>query len=244
MQYFWNTTQTIAPGLGFSRFGWIHLTWLSILGMVWLGVCLAYRGLSKRWQRRVLKGIACAMIAGEIFRMAVLFGTDQFHWKYLPLDLCGVSMVVCLMHAFRPNDDRAEFLYAVTRPLAILILLIPGWNELPARNFFHIYGFVSHGLMGLYAMLVLNNGFQADYRRLGKVAATLLCVAPPIYLMNRFGSVGFFFLLDASEVDVFRGVAEKIGEGWCIVLYMAGLLILWTLMYAPSRRRIALEEQT
>ena len=61
--------------------------------------------------------------------------------------------------------------------------------------------------------------------------------------MNRFGSVGFFFLLDASEVDAFRSVAQKIGEGWCIALYMAGLSILWTLMYAPSRRRVALEDQ-
>ena len=57
MTYFWETVDTIAPGLGWRHFGPFHLAVLAVFLLLGAVLCRGYRGMDadkrRRWRRSI-----------------------------------------------------------------------------------------------------------------------------------------------------------------------------------------------
>ena len=51
MKYFFETTETIADGLGFSLLDSLHISWLIAMVILVVGNCFLYRKLTKKEKR-------------------------------------------------------------------------------------------------------------------------------------------------------------------------------------------------
>lgn len=60
MTYFWETVDTIAPGLGWPHFGPFHLAVLAVFLLLGAVLCRSYRGMDADKRRRSFRhGLRC-----------------------------------------------------------------------------------------------------------------------------------------------------------------------------------------
>ena len=117
MKSYWlETTGSIEKGVGFSQFSPVHIGWLCLFVLFTAGLCLFYRSQDGRGRSITRKAVACAVVADELFKMAVLFIGGHYTKNYLPLHLCSINIFLIAFHAFRPNRVLDNFLYAVCIP--------------------------------------------------------------------------------------------------------------------------------
>lgn len=199
MKYFFETTESIAEGLGFSLFGTLHLMWVGI-GIVCLLVnVLAYRRLKESGRSRWRKIIAWLLIGDELFKMAILIYSDQYGVSYLPFHLCSINIFLIAIHAYKPSKVLDNFLYTVCIPGALAALLFPTWTSLPITSGMHIHSFTVHILLMLYpAVLTLSGDLKPDVKQLPKSLGLLLLMAIPIYGLNLLLDTNFMFLISAD----------------------------------------------
>lgn len=199
MRNFWETVDTIAPGLGFSHFGPFHLAVL--FGFLTLAVllCRIYRRLDARQRRRFRRILALLLIADELFKDFGLLHGGNFSLAYLPLHLCSINIFLIAFHAWRPSRLLDNFLYFFCLPGACAALLFPTWASLPPWNFMVIHSFSVHMLLALYP-LVLTVGGDAhpSAREYPRCLALLAAMAVPVWLFNRAFGTNFMFLMYAD----------------------------------------------
>lgn len=75
MTYFWETVDTIAPGLGWPHFGPFHLAVLAVFLLLGAVLCRSYRGMDADKRRRWRRTVALLLIADELFKdFGLLYG--------------------------------------------------------------------------------------------------------------------------------------------------------------------------
>ena len=87
MEYFLDTTETIAKGVGFSHYGKIHTVWICVFITVTVLNALLYRKLSSSGKEKWRKAVAILLLLDELFKMVMLF----IGGRYTPLVTSSTS---------------------------------------------------------------------------------------------------------------------------------------------------------
>lgn len=232
MKYFFETTETVAEGLGFSLFSSLHLLWLGAAIVCLVGNLLGYRRLEETGRSRWRKIIAWLLIADELFKMAILIYSGRYGFTYLPFHLCSINIFVIAIHAYKPSKILDNFLYTVCIPGALAALLFPSWTKLPVTSGMHIHSFTVHILLMMYpTILTLGGDLKPDVRQMPKSLGLLLLMAIPIYGINLLLDTNFMFLMSADPGNPLYFFETLWGNhllGFPVII--AGVLLV---MYGP-----------
>lgn len=232
MKYFFETTETIVEGVGFSLFGNLHLLWLGAMIVCLLTNLFGYRRLNDFGRSRWRKIIAWLLIADELFKMVILICSGHYGFSYLPFHLCSINIFLIAIHAYKPSQILDNFLYMVCIPGALAALLFPSWTSLPVTSGMHIHSFTVHILLLLYpTVLTLGGDLKPDIKQLPKSMGLLLLMAIPIYGLNLLLDTNFMFLMSAdpgNPLYVFETLWGNHLLGFPVII--AGVLLA---MYGP-----------
>lgn len=232
MQYFWDTGETIAPGLGFSHYDALHLSWLAIFVAVILVCCLWFKKMDDHGRSILKKTIALSMLIMEVLKILLQLFTGRFLWGYLPFHLCGINIFLIIVHAWKPSRMLDNFLYLVCIPGAMAALLFPTWTSLPLANVYHIHSNVVHILLVLYPLMQAVNGeLDLKLRYIPRALGLLVLMAIPTYGLNLLLDTNFMFLMRADPGNPL-GLFEKMWGSHLLgfPVIIAGVVIV---MYLP-----------
>lgn len=232
MKYFWDTTETIAHGLGFSHFGPVHLCWLGLFLIAAVAGCIWYGKMGTKGRTRWNKTIALTLVVWEVMKICLLLLSGRFEWTYLPLHLCGINIFLIAVHAWKPSKLLSNFLYTVCIPGALAALLFPNWTALPLANIYHIHSSLAHILLVMYPLVQAVNGeLKPCYKMIPKCLGLLVLMATPIYGLNLLLGTNFMFLMSADAGNPLYWFEQNWGNhllGFPVII--AGVLIV---MYLP-----------
>ena len=199
MNYFFETTDSIAEGIGFSLFDTLHLLWIGIAVVCLLANVFFYRELGDRSRGLWRKVIAWLLIGDELFKMGILIYSGHYGVSYLPFHLCSINIFLIAIHAYKPSKVLDNFLYTVCIPGALAAILFPSWTSLPVMNGMHLHSFTVHILLMLYpVVLAIGGDIKPDIKWLPKSLGLLVLMAIPIYGLNLLLDTNFMFLMSAD----------------------------------------------
>lgn len=201
MKSYWlETTGSIEKGVGFSHYDATHLGWLAAFLVFTLTVSLLYRRLDETGRSRARKIMACAIVADELFKMAVLTIGGNYTVNYIPLHLCSINIFLIARHAWKPGKVLDNFLYTVCIPGAVAALLFPSWTKLPLANCMHIHSFTIHILLVAYPVMLLAGGdIHPDWKTIPKVLGLLGCFALAALAVNLWLDTNYMYLMEAEK---------------------------------------------
>ena len=199
MSRFFDTTETIGEGLGFSHFGTLHLAWLAVCVVVIAGSCLVYKRFQSTGKSCFRKIVAWLLVADELFKTVILLYAGRHTVDYLPFHLCSINIFVIAIHAYKPSKILDNFLYTVCIPGALAAMLFPTWTSLPITTGMHWHSFTVHILLMLYPIVLSVNGdMKPELKQLPRSLVLLVVMAIPIYIINLLLNTNFMFLMSAD----------------------------------------------
>lgn len=200
MEYFWETSDTIPKGLGFSQFSGLHFAWLGTFVVLTVGFCLLYRRWGVKGRERWRRAVALLLAADELFKLIPMIILGRFRAAYLPFHLCSINIFLILWHVRKPNKLLDNFLYTVCIPGAVAALLFPTWTKLPAANYMLIHSFTVHILLAMYPIVLTAGGdIRPQIRQLPRSLCLLGALACVALGLNLLLDTNFMFLMDASK---------------------------------------------
>ena len=237
MEYFFESSDTIEKGHGFSHFSGLHIGWLCFFVLLTVGCCFLYRRLAARGRRVMRYVFAVLLFLDELMKVVGLAAFGNWTVDYLPLHLCSVSLILCIVYAIKPTETVGEFLYTIGIPGALAALLFPTWTKLPLLNFMHLHSFTVHILLVIFpAMLVAGGEIRPRLRHLPKCLLLLggfaiVALACNLITKDMEVSTNFMFFMSASKGNPLYLFEEAFGNH----LYGYPVLITAVLavMYAP-----------
>ena len=228
MHYLLDTTETIAPGLGFAPFGPLHLGWLAAGVVFVLLSAVGYRRWKEPARRRWRNGVAWLIVADELLKMAVLFAGGSWLPKYLPLHLCSINIFIVLWYALRPRGWVGNYLYLVCLPAAVAALLMPTWVTLPGLALMNIHSFTIHILLAAFPLvLVLAGEIRPRWANCPRILALLGLLAAVAVGANLLLDTNFMFLMNPDVVGLLIWFEEHWGSHlYGLAAIMAVLLVV------------------
>lgn len=232
MGNFFQTSDSIPDGMGFSHFDMLHITWLLVFLSILILSTVHYHKLDSLRRNRWKKTVAILLVADEIFKIAILLATDQYEAGYLPLHLCSINIFVISLHAWKPSETLGNFLYTVCVPGTMAALLFPSWTKLPLLNAMHIHSFTVHILLAVYPIvLTVNSELKPSFSSVPKSLGLLILMVVPIYFINLLLDTNFMFLMFADKDNPLFWFGEHWGSHlWGFPVITAGVLLV---MYGP-----------
>jgi len=236
--YFWYAKHEIdkhtgGEHVGFRMFDATHITELIILVVLCVVLGIAYNKMSQKARHATLITVAALCIADELFKHIAGLATGQYVWDFLPLHLCSINIFVILAYMIKPSDVKAEMLYSLCIPGALLALISPSWTKLPLLNYMHLHSYTIHVLLVLFPILLLAGGFKPNFRRLPACLLYLICACIVIYPLNKVLDTNFMFLNGTSNVSILELLADLFGNPGYIFSMPFLLVIIWALLYLP-----------
>lgn len=230
MRFFDYTANTIA-GPGFARFSPPHFIWLLFGGAIVTAACAFYSKQSVTRRRGLALVTASLALAIELTRTGLLLSRGLYDEGRLPLHLCTMSVYLCFIHALRPDAGLGQFLYAFSLPGAAFALLFPDWADYPAWHFVTLSSFMLHFLLVLYPLMqALAGDIRPDIRRLPCCLGLMLCLALPIYVLNKLLDTNYMFLNwppAGSPLELFAAL----GRPGYLLAYLPLGLGAWAILY-------------
>ena len=200
MNHFWESSDTIGKGLGFSHFDACHLFWLSLFVCTVLLNVMWYRRMGETGRRRWRIAVASLIVVDELYKIIGLAAFGRYTLDYLPLHLCSINIILIAIHAVKPSRLLDNFLYGVCIPAALMALLFPTWTKLPMANFMHLHSFTVHILLAMYPIVLFAAGdIRPRARQIPRCLLFLIALAIPIYGFNVLFDTNFMFLISASK---------------------------------------------
>ena len=198
-QHFFDTKETIPPGLSWNHYCPYHLLWLAGMAVFIILLSVQYRKRDAKARAKWRKVLGGAIFGAEMLKLAVLMVTGTYTHAYLPLHLCSLSILLIALHAWRPGVITENYLYGICIPAAMAAMLFPDWTMLPALNYMHLHSFAIHVLLVAYPIMVTVGGdLKPDWRQLPKCLLFIACLAVPVYLFNLKFDTNFMFLMYAE----------------------------------------------
>jgi len=231
-KYFFDTVDSVEPGVGFESFGMLHIVWLVLLIAAIVLNCVWYRHLLDSGKTIWKKTVAILLIADELFKVICLAATNQYSWGYLPLHLCSINIFLIAIHAWKPSKLLENFLYTICIPGAVAALLFPTWTELPLLNAMHLHSFTVHILLALYPVVLTVTGeIKPQLSLVPKTLGVLVLMALLIYGVNHLLNTNFMFLMSASKGNPLYWFGQNWGSHlWGFPVITAGVIAV---MYLP-----------
>lgn len=237
-ELFFLPVDLMPEGVGFSLYGRAHLVFLALSAALCAGLCAAFRRGGEKTRRRLRRGVGAAILACEAVKTANLVLHGVYGVYYLPLHLCSMAVFFCFFHSLRPGETLGNFIYSTCMPGAVFALLFPDWTALPPWSLHCILGFAVHALLVSYPlMLTLGGEIKPRARYLPRCLALLLALAAGVYLVDRAVDANYMFLLWPAAGSPLEWFAAWLGVPCYIFGYIPMLLLIWTLLYLPFRRK-------
>ena len=241
MKYFLFTVDSIPVAVGFSHFGGLHFGWIAFFLVVVFTNCILYRQLSDKGKTRWRWIISGLLLADELFKMAVLFATDQYQYDYLPLHLCSINIFLIALYTWKPWGALGNFLYTVCIPGTLAALLFPSWTRLPLLNAMHIHSFTVHILIALYPIVLTVNGdIKPNVRQIPGSLGLLALMAIPIYGLNLLLDTNFMFLMrpdSGNPLEFFQSILGSHLWGFPILLPIVILIMYLPILIVKKHKK-------
>lgn len=241
-QYFWSYGSEIPKGVGFQLYGRQHLLWL--LGII-IGIyviCKIYCGLDVMGRKYCARGVAFCIGATGVIRYAFLFFRHKLTVGHLPLHLCSMAVILCVIHAVTESRFLGDVLYCLCMPGAMVGLLFANWTKYPAMSFMSIVCFLAHGLVVLYPILMLISGsIRPRIKNIWRPILFLCMVVPPAYLVNKKYNTNFMFINRPSPGSPLVFLEQWLGNPGYLFGYLvlaAGVIALLYLPFSINRRKL------
>ncbi len=231
------TVDTVAPGYGTGIFTPTHLTVLFFELLLMALLAQKFWRLDEIKRKKMLRGLALFIIINEILKDLYLLLIGQFQWENLPFHLCGINVIVVTIHLLTSKKKAAEWLYATGLPGGLVALISPNWSKLPLLNIMYWQTNTIHTALVLYPVLLLIGGFQPKPKRFFTILPYFLILLAVIYPLNKVLDTNFFFLNYAPEGTPFAVFEVLLGNPGFILAFAALLVIVWTLLYLPWRKK-------
>ncbi|MCD8379290.1 MAG: TIGR02206 family membrane protein [Lachnospiraceae bacterium] len=229
--YFFTYETDLPEDVGFAHFGPIHLIWLAA---IMLGIALLtgyFRKQGKMKQRGLSKILAWTMCGILIVEHIILFITGHQTIYQIPLHLCTLMPVVCVIFAYTQWDWAGQTIYSLGIVGAALALLFPDWNMYPQWNYMNLTGFSIHTGLILFGVWQLVGGYvRPRMKAMWKPVLFLIVVVPPIYLIDRWLGTNYFFLMEGAPGSPLQVMQEQLGALY-IPTYAGLALAVITLEY-------------
>lgn len=231
-QYFFECSDTIVKGVGFSHFDPLHLMWLLAFVLFAGFSCYFYKNATPEKRRKIRFVYAGLLVLDELIKIAGLSAFGNYSVSYLPLHLCSINIILIAIHVFKPTKALDNFLYSICIPAAIVALLFLTWTKLPLLNFMHIHSFTVHILLATYPiMLTFGKDIRPSAKDLPKSLLLLLDLALPIYIVNLLFDTNFMFLMRAGKTNPLYIFEKMWGNHlWGFLVIIPAVLLL---MYFP-----------
>ena len=199
MEYFFDTVETIVPGVGFALYGGQHLLWLGAFLLITAANVTPYKKLDAKGRGKWRKVVAVLVVLNELFKHVCLLIGGNFMAKYLPLHLCSINIFTIAFHTWKPSGFLGNFLYTICIPGAMAALLFPAWSNLPVTSIMHVHSFTSHILLVMYpAVLTVAGEIKPDWKMIPHCMVLLLAMAALALGINLLLDTNFMFLMHAS----------------------------------------------
>jgi len=234
-KYFQYLTDTAAPGSGFQLYGHVHI--LFLVGIV-IGIILLtflYYNATDQLRLTILRVTAAVIVLSEAVRQAsFLILLPAYPISQLPLQLCGLSEFIEIIHCIKPNKTTGEILYSLCLPGAVAALLFPDWTMYPVHSYQLIQSFVVHGLhIAFVIMPLVGSDIRPSAKNLWRPVLFLAVVLPPLYFLNKAWNTNFFFLNAGSQGSPLDLLIRLMGNPGFLIGYAGILAVVWFLMYLP-----------
>lgn len=217
---------------GFALFGLTHIIWLLLIagGIIW--GTMIYRRKSQKSRKKILHGLAYVMAGMELYKDAVLAITGNMQAQYLPLQLCGLAVIIEILYAFVPCVFLGEVMCIACMPGALAALLFPDWTKYPVINFMNLHSFIIHGILVLVPVMLMAAGeFQPKLRRIYMVLGFFVVVVPIMMWVNLRLDTNFMFLELPSRGSPFERVYQTLGYSGYLLVYGIVVVILILVVY-------------
>lgn len=187
---------------------------LSTLMLCILGSRLLRR-LPQRGGNRLMIGLALFNIGLYLLKIALICRQPWFNvWEYLPLDLCGVNLFVCLLAALLQKRALYSFLYFIACPAAALALLLPNACFLNCNLFepVTLIFYLQHSILAIFPLLLILAGrFRPQLSSVWRSAGVFVLSCAIMYGIDKL-----IFLLTAFAPTTFFWCAAPAIPCWII----------------------------
>ncbi len=243
MKYFFEHSESIPDGLGFSHFGPTHFVWIALFIIIAAAGALLYRRADARRRRALRIAVASLIVLDELVKTVFLISFGFWTVNYLPLHLCSINIFLIVFHVVRPCKTLDNFLYAICIPAALLALLFPTWTKLPPANIMHLHSFTVHILLALYPIMLTAGGdIRPSVKYVPKCILLLLGLALPVWGINVLLDTNFMFLMRADQGNpllIFEDIfgSHLIGFPILLPLVLAVMYLPPTVVRQIAKRR-------
>ncbi len=160
------------------------------------------RRLPQRSGKRLMTGLALFNIGLYLLKIALICREPWFDvWAYLPLDLCGINLFVCLFAALLQETVLFNFLYFIACPGAALALLLPNAPFLNCNLFepVTLIFYLQHSILAAFPiLLVLSGHFRPQLSGVWKNAVVFVVSCIVMYGIDKL-----IFLLTGVPANYF-----------------------------------------
>ncbi len=232
MENFFESSDTIGKGFGFSHFSGLHLFWLALFVVLTAFMCIVYKKSDEKAKKKIRLILAALLIADELFKIIGLATHGNYTPSYLPLHLCSINIFVIAIHSTRPTKTLSNFLYTVCIPASLAALLFPTWTKLPLANFMHIHSFTVHILLALYPIMITYAGeVKPKLKDLPQTLLLLGYFAAVALVANLIFDTNFMFFASASKGNPLYYFEQAFGNH--LIGYPVLIAAVLLVMYLP-----------
>ena len=223
MEYFWTHEYDLPAGVGYAHWSAAHLLSIAVLAMA-VAVCLRRAAASEGMKRRMIRILPVLLVGMELGKDLYLCLVGHFGLGYLPLHLCSMGIPVFLLAVYvgRLRAFFTEVALILILPGSVCAILFPDWNMYPVWNFMNLYSWVWHGLLVLFPLLLILDGWKPVFKSIWKPVVFLLAVVPPIYAFDRWAGCNYLFVNWPPEGTPLVWLAGLMG----VPGYLAGYALL------------------
>lgn len=230
--YFWTPLCFLPPEVeGIAIVSAAHIAWLLCALLFCGGALRWFRRAGGDSRRRFLHIAAMVMVISELIKMAALALSGGFSpADSLPLHLCGVMVFVEWYAVLRRCPLALELCWSLGLPGAFSALITPGETSYPFWNFYYLQFILAHTLLFLIPLLLWDDGFRPQIRRLPKCFLFLLGLASVDAVVNHFSGGNYLFLSAAPPGSLLDAVAWAAGP-WYLPAAALSVWLIWLLYY-------------
>ncbi len=233
--HFWDTVETIEPGLGFGMYSITHIVQLILAISFFIIMSIIYKKADKDTRRKIELVFVVLLWLDEAIKHISLLTHGTWLVDYLPLHLCSINIFMITIFYFTRNKLIGNFIYCLCIPAAIVALLFPNWAQLPLVNCMSLHSYTVHVLLACYPiMLTYGKEIIKNYKNLPKLVLMLAILSIPIELVNLAWGTNFMFLTEAPKGTPLEWA--EILTGSHLVGFAVLIPIILACMYIPYKK--------
>lgn len=212
---FWTRNLNTEDNVGYGTFSKKHL--LMLLGVILFTFLITsiYIHSNVAIQSVLRKSIAIILIISEIMKLFVIHRNHEDVLNYIPIEICSFGAYCIVIDAFHLDPTFVRVMLLILfLPAAIMALIYPTTESLPAFNFFTIHQFVFHGLIVAYVIMrFVFREIVIDYPSVWKSIFTILCIASVVYIIDRMTNRNYMFLTGDENNSMLKKISAFSGGG-------------------------------